>query len=236
MSKTNHCVLIIGESGTGKSTSIRTLPPSETFIINVMGKALPFKGSNSLYKEFNNENTDGNIYSQTDPFKIVAAIKFINDKRPDIKNLIIDDYTYIVTTEFMERATEKGFNKFAEMAKNSWSVLYEAVKGLRKDLTCFILAHSEMKAEGVIKTKTIGKMTDEKVNIEGLFSVVLHSIYDDGQYKFLTNRDDIRIAKSPFMMFESKFIDNDLSEVKKSMEKYYNNDEAEGSEAANESN
>ena len=212
MSKT---VLIIGNSGTGKSTSIRTLDPSDTFIINVIAKPLPFKGANKAYIMLSADGLTGNYYASDDSNKIRRVISHVNNKRTDIKTLIIDDWTYSLSNDYMRTALEKGYEKFSKMAQNAWSIMRDLIAS-RDDLTCFIMAHSDVGSHGIVK------MLDEKVCIEGMVSIVLHSMIVNGEYKMLTNSDGIHLAKSPMGMFEDKLIDNDLLSIKNKIDQYLN--------------
>jgi hypothetical protein len=108
-------VLIIAESGAGKSTSIETLNPKETFVINVANKPLPFKGWKAKYKLWSKENPTGNMYDKPNPENIEACIKYINEKRPEIKVVVIDDFQYVSSFEFFDRANEKGYEKFTQI-------------------------------------------------------------------------------------------------------------------------
>lgn len=214
-------VLIIGEPGTGKSTSIRNLKTEETFIINVIGKPLPFRHAKKLYTQVTQE---GGNYIEVDEYsKIIKVIQGINSKRPDIKNLIIDDFQYVLSFEFMRRATEKSYEKFTEIAQHAWMMIKE-VCICRQDLACFFLSHSDTDSNGKVGFKSIGKMLQEKISVEGLFTIVLHSLIVDSKYKFLTQNDGIHIAKSPMGMFEERLIDNDLNDVLNKIHTYYNED------------
>ena len=215
--------LIIGESGTGKSTSLTNLDPKETFIINVLDKPLPFRGYKKNYVRINTDGSEGNYYASDDYNKIMRVIKLVNEKRPDIKNLIIDDWQYTMCNEFMRRATETGFTKFTEIGQHAWLIIRSLVD-CREDLYCFVLSHSDTDANGKYKCKSIGKMLDEKITIEGMFTIVLHTQVMDGQYRPLTQNDGSHIAKSPQGMFEDRYIANDLSFVKDQMNVYYNED------------
>jgi hypothetical protein len=219
----SNTVLIIGESGTGKSSSIETLNPAETFIINVLSKPLPFKGANAKYTHVSNDRLTGNMFLTDDHETIMKAIKFINVKRLDIKNLIIDDFSYLMTNEFMKRAVERGYDKYSEMAKQAWEIIME-LNNCRSDLNCFVLAHSETDEFGVARCKTIGKVLSNKVILEGMVTCVLHAIVKENVYKFLTQNTGSYLAKSPRGMFEEKFIDNDLNYVSTCITNYFNDD------------
>ncbi len=214
----SNATLIIGESGTGKSTSIRNLDESETFIINVLDKPLPFKGFKKRYIKVSQDG--GNYFVSDDYNDILKSIKYISDNRPEIKNIIIDDYQYIMANEFMRRAMDRGFDKFTEIGQHAWKIIYYSVK-CRDDLFFFFLSHSELDASGHVKCKTIGKMIDDKITLEGMFTTVLHTTVMDGKYKFITQNNGVHIAKSPMGMFDSIYIDNDLNQVKKHMNNYY---------------
>lgn len=214
----SNIILILGESGTGKSTSIRTLNHEETFIINVLDKPLPFKGYRKRY------NDELKNYFSTDNYKqIISYIKAINERRPDIKNIIIDDFNFVLANEFMMRASEKSFERFVDIGKHTFEVV-EELKKLREDLYCFVMSHTELSHAGIIKTKTVGKMVDDKVSIEGRITTVLHSKVVDGQFKFLTQFDGLHMAKSPHEMFDEIYIDNDLNYVRQKMIDYYGED------------
>ncbi|MGE4118928.1 MAG: ATP-binding protein [Candidatus Nitrosocosmicus sp.] len=215
----SNAILIIGESGSGKSTAIRTLPPEQTFILNVIGKSLPFKGSKSSYHPLSADGLDGNYYSSDDPIQILRIIKLIHTKRLDIKYFIIDDFGYTITNNFMRKAMQKGFDKFSEIGLNTFHIL-DAVQNLREDLFCFVMMHTEIDSHGKYKPKTVGKMIDQYVVIEGKFTHVYHSLITDGQYRFLTNNDGQHMAKTPLGMHEDLFIENDLKLVSDKIQQY----------------
>lgn len=215
--------LIIGESGTGKSTSIRNLDPKETFIINVLNKPLPFRGYKSSYTKLSSDGASGNYYSSDNYDNIIRLARGISEKRPDIKTLIIDDFQYLMANEFMSRALERGYDKFSEIGKHAYDLL-KLLPTLREDLDVFILTHSESNEQGKMKIKTIGKMLDEKITIEGMYAMVLQTELTNGHYNFITQGDARHIAKSPMGMFEERNIPNDLAFVKQKMTTYYNED------------
>lgn len=220
-------ILVIGESGTGKSRSLKNLNPIETFLINVIGKDLPFKGWKQDYISYDKTTGKGNMISTFNSSTIVKALELAG-QMPSIKNIVIDDFQYILSYEFMARATEKGFEKFSEIAQNAWNTI-KVSQSLPSDKTVIFLAHSEeIYADGFRKTKikTIGKLLDEKITVEGLFTVVLQSSIvienDEQKYVFVTQSDGTSTVKSPEGMFPAKFIPNDMDFVLKSIEEYNN--------------
>ena len=227
-------VLIIGESGTGKSTSVSALNPAETFIINVQGKDLPFKGFYKSYKAVDISSgppKEGNLLNSSDPAIIRKAVAYVNDHRPDIKNIVIDDWQYVAATEFMNKAEQKGFDKFTSIGKNIWSIANLAKECSRTDLTIFYLTHSESamdEATGAryMKAKTVGKLVDNVITLEGMFTIVLYTDVEKTKegikYSFVTQNNGSTTAKSPMGMFEEYKIPNDLEYVKAKIEEYYN--------------
>lgn len=215
----SNSILIIGESGSGKSTAIRTLPPEQTFVLNVIGKPLPFKGSKSSYHSLSSDGLDGNYYASDDPAQILRIIKLIQTKRLDIKYFVLDDFGYTITNNFMRKAMQKGFDKFSEIGLNTFHIL-DAIQNLREDLFCFVMMHTEIDAHGKYKPKTVGKMIDQYVVIEGKFTHVYHSLVTDGQYRFLTNNDGQHMAKTPLDMHQDLFIENDLKFITDKIKEY----------------
>jgi hypothetical protein len=216
----SNTVLVIGQSGSGKSTALRNLDPKTTFIINVLDKPLPFRAFKKSYN-----SAEKNYYTTHDWAKVVNCIERVNKERPDITTLVIDDWQYILSYEFIKRASERGFDKFSDLANHGWSTMNACTTGTRPSLTIFILAHSDIDISGRSKLKTIGKMLDEKITLEGLFTTVLHSRIVDGQYLFQTQDDGDFLAKSPMGMFEEFLIPNDLLVVKEAVENYFNDEE-----------
>lgn len=215
--------LIIAESGSGKSTSIRNLAPSETFIINIANKPLPFKGWKTKYPKLSKDkNKKGRLSTVSSPNGIIKAMQYISDERPEIKNLIIDDWQYMSAFEFFDRADEKGYDKFTDIGK--WlAATAKKPMSLRDDLFIYFLTHSEENTDALgkrkQKAKTIGRMVDEKLTLEGLFSIVLYAKVkrnDDGvlTYVFETKNNGMNTCKTPMGMFEKEDIPNDLDYVK----------------------
>lgn len=223
-------ILIIAESGSGKSTSIEKLDPSETFIINVANKPLPFKGWKKKYTVWSKENPTGNMYDKSGAENIAACIKYVNDKRPEIKNLIIDDFQYMSSFEFFDRSDEKGYDKFTQIGAHLAKIV-RMPKDLREDLFVYFLTHAEegtdIEGKKKYKAKTIGKMVDEKLTLEGLFSIVLFGKVKkdkDGniRYVFETANNGENTCKAPKGMFDTFEIDNDLSLVREKIIEFEN--------------
>lgn len=216
-------IAIVGESGSGKTTSIRNLNPETTFIISTTGKRPGIKGAKKKYPDFkiNKETKEvtGNFYTTSNIDQIASVMKLINTKMAHIKTLIVDDYQYLQGFESMARVDEKGYAKFTDIAKHAYGVLKSGMD-LRDDLFVVIITHSENIGDNInpyYKIKTLGKMLDSVITLEGLFTYVLFTkVINDGeavQYKFLTNSDGSCTAKSPMGLFDDMLIDNDLDFV-----------------------
>lgn len=226
-------IAIVGASGSGKSTSLRNLNPEETFIINVAGKPLPIKGFKKNYKllQQNPETKKftGNLYNTSDVSKISQVLKIIDKTRPDIKTVVLEDVQYIMSFEMMDRSSEKGYEKFTQIAANFYSVLKEAMN-MRDDLIICVLAHSENTGDQInpsYKIKTIGKMLDNMITIEGLFTYVLFTdiiknMDGELEHKFITQSDGTTTAKTPMGCFTDFYIDNDLQYVIEKITEYNN--------------
>ena len=220
---------VVGESGTGKSTACRTLDPKATAIVNCVNKPLPIKGWKKNYTPFKGDT--GNYFASDESKKIMQFMQKISEDRLEITDLVIDDWQYTMSNEYMRRSSEKGFEKFTEIGKHAWEILNKA-KVLREDLKVHILTHSdtvpgEFGGKPTIKIKTIGKLLDDKINPAGLFTILLFTDVHkkaDGvmEYRFVTNNDGTYPAKSPMGMFEDTYISNDLGAVSTAIDKYYN--------------
>jgi hypothetical protein len=223
-------VLIIAESGTGKSTSIEYLDPKETFIINVANKPLPFRGWKAKYKLWSKDNLTGNMYDKAEPSNIEACIKYVSEKRPEIKVIVIDDFQYMSSFEFFDKASEKGYEKFTQIGAHLARIA-RMPKDMREDLLIFFLTHAEeatdLEGRRRYKAKTIGRMVDEKLTLEGLFSIVLFGKTKKNKegvirYVFETQTNGENTCKSPRDMFETFEIENNLELVKKAILDYEN--------------
>lgn len=230
-------IAIVGESGTGKSTSLRNLNPEETFIISTTGKPLPFRAWKKKYTPLEIKDgkiVGGNYYVSSKWDQIIKILAIVNSKMPHIKQVVVDDFQYVLSYEFVDRATEVGYGKFSELAQHAMEILRYAEK-MRDDCKMIFLTHSEnvgdaMNPKYVIKT--VGKLLAEKVTLEGLFTYIFFtrvSEGDDGrmQYKLLTNSDGTCVAKSSLGMFEEMEIDNDLKMIIEIIDKYNNGDDDE---------
>jgi hypothetical protein len=223
-------ILIIAESGAGKSTSIEALDPKETFIINVANKPLPFKGWRKKYTTWSKENPGGNLYDKAAPENIEACLRYISEKRPEIKNIVIDDFQYMSSFEFFDKVDEKGYEKFTKIGAHLARIA-RLPKDLRDDLMIFILTHAEeatdIEGKRKFKAKTIGKMVDEKLTLEGLFSIVLFGKVKKNKegvirYVFETQTNGENTCKSPRGMFDSLEIENNLQMVRQAILDYEN--------------
>ena len=202
-------VLVIGKSGSGKSTSMRNFKADEVGIINVISKPLPFKNQNNL-KTINTDN--------------YVDIKTVLQKSK-AKSIVVDDAGYLITNHFMRKHANTGggnavFSLYNDIADSFWS-LTEIVKTLPDDKIVYFMMHEDKNDFGDIKPKTIGKLIDEKVCLEGLFSIVLRAKKVDKNYFFFTQSTDNDVAKSPIGMFENLYIENDLKFIDNTIREFY---------------
>ena len=199
----NVLVLVIGESGTGKSASMRNCTADRFSIVNVSKKPLPFKSDIRML------NTD-------DYMKITAALKSV--KTPSI---VIDDSQYLMVNAFMRRSLEKGYDKYNEMANAHWRLIQTALNDTPDGTIVYFMSHIERDQVGNEKAKTIGRMIDQYVTLEGLFTIVLKTHVKDGKYTFITHNSGFDTVKTPLGMFKDDEIDNDLLMVDDIIREYY---------------
>ena len=195
--------MVYGQSGTGKSTSLRNINPDEVAVNNVSGKPLPFRTKLKTY------NTD-------DYNKILNALS-----KTERKSIVIDDATYLMVGEFMRNAKVAGFQKYTDMAV-SFNNLIEFASKLPDDVIVYFMGHSEQADDGREHFKTIGKMLDNYVTVEGKFTIVLKTVVQDGRYMFSTQNNGQDTVKSPLGLFDNLLIDNDLKFVDEKIREYWN--------------
>jgi len=210
----SRMVLVIGKSGRGKSSAIRTLDPSTTFVINVIGKELPFiTGSHYIHGK--------NMFIGAGADRIRRVMKEVSTSE-QFDTLVIDDLQYIMASEFMDKAMEKGYDKWSILARNIWEILMLSCK-LRPGLTVFILTHEDDTGTER-KMKTLGRLLEDKITPEGTSTIVLFSdvILENKErhYVFTTQTDGFTSAKSPMGMFPVR-IPNSLGLVNERIKEYY---------------
>lgn len=199
-------VYVLGRSGTGKSYSMRNFPKKDVAVLNVQGKILPFRGSGEI------EQT-----STDDSEELVEGIKTYAKK---YNSIVVDDFQYVMANEFMRRAYEHGWDKFTEIGRHAWDIADE-VRKLPQGVIVYVMCHTDTDGEGIERLKTIGKMLDEKIFLEGMSTIVLKTHVADGKYSFLTQNNGKDTVKSPADMFPSYAIDNDLYYVDQKIREYY---------------
>ncbi len=195
-------VLLVGPSGSGKSTSLRNFNSEEIAVVNVLGKPLPFKSDIKAPKLDNYEQI----------LKAIAGTKR--------KTIVIDDAGYLLTNEFMNKSSVKGYDKYNEMANNFFNLI-NGIKNLEGGKTVYLIMHEDIDEFGNVKPKTIGKLLDDKVNIQGMFTICIRSAFDNGNYIFRLKTNGQDCVKTPFGMFENETMENDLKEFDKIVREYY---------------
>ncbi|MFL6141707.1 MAG: hypothetical protein ACJ72N_07530 [Labedaea sp.] len=210
--------MILGESGTGKTTSLRNVDPASALLIQAVNKPLPFR--NSEWKPATQANPSGSIYVTDDSRKICTAMQ-----RTKRQIVILDDFQYVLANEFMRRNQEKGYDKFNDIGRNAWDILTTA-NSLPPDTRVYILAHTHSDESGKVRAKTIGRMLDDKITVEGLFTIVLRTAVINGQYLFSTQNSGHDTVKSPLGLFGADHIDNDLQAVDSEICQYFNINQA----------
>lgn len=218
-------VLIIGKSGSGKSTSLRNFGEKELALINVISKPLPFR------KKF--EST-----INTDDYLTIMKKIYSTEK----KSIVIDDSGYLITNQFMNNHSKVGggnavFNLYNDLGDKYWSLIEFVKNKLPEDKIVYFNMHEEKNDFGDIRPKTIGKLLDDKVCIEGMFTIVLRCMNDNNKHYFTTQSNGQDVAKTPLGMFEDNEIDNDLKLVDTTIREYYelNKKEEKPNESAKES-
>lgn len=211
--------LILGESGRGKSYSVHNLDPAETLLIQAVRKPLPFRSKDWL--PATSENPDGSIFVTDNSATIVKAMKKTK------KNIIVlDDFQYTMSNEFMRRVLDKetgnaAFAKYNEIARSAWDIL-NAASNLDDKKRVYILSHTQTDESGNTKIKTIGKLLDEKITIEGLVTIVMRAHCINGEYVFSTKNSGSDTVKTPVGMFDSEHIPNNIAAVDAAIVDFFN--------------
>lgn len=201
-------VLIIGKSGSGKSASLRNFQPGEVGIVNVLGKPLPFRNKLSSLN--------------TDDYKRVYSV--LKNAKTDC--LVIDDAGYLMTNQFMRGHSKGGagngiFSFYNDLGDQFWNLVRYVVEELPPQRIVYFMMHEDKNDMGDVKPKTIGKMLDEKVCVEGMFTIVLRCMLMNGKHIFRTQTDGLDTCKSPMGMFADLEIDNNLKMVDTTIREYY---------------
>ena len=205
--------LVLGNSGSGKSTSLRNLDPSKTLLIQCIKKPLPFRSTG--WKTRMTLKSDGNVIQTDDP----ALIEKLMRQSPH-EIVVIDDYQAVMVNELMNRSSEKGYDKFTDIGRNAWNI-FNAAGALAEHRRVYILAHTQTDDLGNVRMKTVGKMVDQTLVPEGFFTIVLRTDVINGQYLFRTQTNVQDCCKSPIDMFSDLHIPNDLAQVDAAVTEFY---------------
>jgi hypothetical protein len=196
-------VLIIGESGSGKSASLRNFEPEDVSVFNVAAKPMPFRKKLP-------------VKSTADYGVIMAGIQSSQKK-----SFVIDDSQFLMCFESFAKAKETGYGKFTDMALHFYNLVQFVIRNTAPDVIVYFLHHTEQDSNtGKVKAKTLGKMLDSQLTLEGLFAIVLHCVADCKNHNFITQTDGVTTAKSPMEMFDP-VIENDLKFVDQTIREYY---------------
>lgn len=213
-------VLILGDSGSGKSSSMMNLNGSETFLIQSINKRLPFpKPDSKGWVRRSEQNPTGNVVVTDNYEEITNFIKGASASGK-FKRIIVDDAQYLMANDFMRRAMETGFTKFTSMAV-SFNDLFHTAMNCAGDTRVYFMSHTDLDVNGKTRMKTIGKLLDEKITLEGLFSFVIGCKEKDGKHHFITKGTSFDTFKTPIGMFEAQEIDNDIQLVENALIEYY---------------
>lgn len=205
-------VLIEGESGSGKSASLRNFEAADVSIFNVAAKPLPFRKKLP-------------VKATSDYDAIMSGIRSSQKKA-----FVIDDSQYLLCFESFSKAKESGFGKYTDMALHFYNLVQFVIRATPPDVIVYFLHHTETDGNtGKIKAKTLGKMLDNQLTLEGLFAIVLLCRSDGKRHSFITQSDGFTTAKSPMEMFPYE-IDNDLKAVDQAIREYYEITKKEGEE------
>lgn len=225
----SNVICLAGLSNTGKSTSLKYLEPSETFIVSCTNKQLQIPGFRKKYIKVSIEDNKlvGNWLVSNDYARIAKILKVVSQSRPDIKTVVIDDLNYLLSNEIMNSAEEKGFEKFTRQAKNYYDIINNA-QNLRDDLTVVMISHiinDGTDMEPFWKLYTSGKMLDKTVNLDGLFSYIIYTDKyvdenDEVKYRFMTRTNGNDTCRSVAGCFADKYIEPNMKLVIDTINKF----------------
>lgn len=225
----SNVICLAGLSNTGKSTSLKYLEPSETFIVSCTNKQLQIPGFRKKYIKVSIEDNKlvGNWLVSNDYARIAKILKVVSQTRPDIKTVVIDDLNYLLSNEIMNSAEEKGYEKFTRQAKNYYDIINNA-QSLRDDLTVVMISHiinDGTDIEPFWKLYTSGKMLDKTVNLDGLFSYIIYTDKyvdenDEVQYRFMTKTNGNDTCRSVAGCFADKYIEPNMKLVIDTINKF----------------
>lgn len=205
--------LILGESGTGKTCSLRNLDPKNTLLIQPVRKPLPFRSTG--WKEIKAKGDGNNILVCSNPQAIINCMK-----ASPFDVIVVDDWQYILASMYMAARNVKGFDKFTEIGGAGFDIA-KAASELAENKRVYVLAHTTSDEFGNTRIKTLGKLLDDKIVVEGMFTTVLRTHVESGRYLFSTQNSGSDTVKSPMGMFSEKYIENDLAAIDQIICDYY---------------
>lgn len=209
----SYACLILGESGTGKTCSLRNLDPKNTLLIQPVRKPLPFRSTG--WKEIKQKGDGNNILVCSNP---QAIINCMHASPFDV--IVVDDWQYILASMYMAARNVKGFDKFTEIGGAGFDIA-KAASELGENKRVYVLAHTTSDEFGNTRVKTLGKLLDDKIVVEGMFTTVLRTHVENGRYLFSTQNSGSDTVKSPMGMFSEQYIENDLAAIDRVICDYY---------------
>ncbi len=209
----SYATLVLGESGTGKTCSLRNLDPKNTLLIQPVRKPLPFRSTG--WKEIKQKGDGNNILVCSNP---QAIINCMHASPFDV--IVVDDWQYILASMYMAARNVKGFDKFTEIGGAGFDIA-KAASELGENKRVYVLAHTTSDEFGNTRIKTLGKLLDDKIVVEGMFTTVLRTHVDNGRYLFSTQNSGSDTVKSPMGMFSEQYIENDLAAIDRVICDYY---------------
>lgn len=209
----SYATLVLGESGTGKTCSLRNLDPKNTLLIQPVRKPLPFRSAG--WKEIKAKGDGNNILVCSNP---QAIINCMHASPFDV--IVVDDWQYILASMYMAARNVKGFDKFTEIGGAGFDIA-KAASELGENKRVYVLAHTTSDEFGNTRIKTLGKLLDDKIVVEGMFTTVLRTHVENGRYLFSTQNSGSDTVKSPIGMFSEQYIENDLAAIDRVICDYY---------------